>query len=102
MEQEKVDVIISFHQNLLDGLLNYLKCDFELYPYSEERDPRYYTQLLKEFNDLDLLEELKQYHAWVLDQPEGKKISYRSRFRSWLKTAQGFKCRPHIPSYWRR
>lgn len=102
MEQENVDIIASYQQSLLEGLLNYLKCDFELYPYSEERDPRYYAQLLKEFDSLDLLEELKQYHAWILDQPEEKKISYRSRFRSWLKTAQGFKSRPYFTSHWRR
>ncbi len=102
MEQENVEVIPAFRHGLLDGLLDYLKYDFELYPYSEERDPRYYKQLLKDFDDLDLLEELKQYHAWILDQPEEKKISYRCRFRSWLKTAQGFKRRSYFSSsYWR-
>jgi hypothetical protein len=85
-----------------EKIIFYLRNRFEGYPFCYSKDPMYFMQLSEDFKDLELLEELKQYHAWVLDQPEDKKIFYRSRFRSWLKTAQGFKGRPHCSSHWRR
>lgn len=75
----------------LDQLLSYLSVEFDRYSFSEEKDRKYYSQLIDEFGDLDIAEELKQFHAWTLDQPDDKKIFYRSRFRSWLKTARDFK-----------
>ena len=81
----------------LDLLLHYLWRDFDEYSYSPEKDRKYFTRLLEEFSDLDLSEELRQYHAWVLDQPEHKKIYYRSRFRSWLKTSREFREMKSLP-----
>lgn len=78
-------------QNQIERTLSYLRNAFDGYPYHENKDPRYFTRLFQEFSGLDIEEELKQYHAWVLDQDENKKISYRSRFRTWLKTAVRFK-----------
>lgn len=95
--------IIEIEEKQLQIILNYLENDFLFYPYSSVKDVKYFTQLLMEFRDLNIIEELKQYHAWVLDQPEEKEISYRSRFRSWLKMAQQFKSRPsHSTFLWRR
>lgn len=75
----------------LIGVLNYLKLDFDGYPYECEKDEKYFGKLLLEFPKLDIEEELKQYHAWILDQPSWKKISYRSRFRQWLKRSIEFR-----------
>lgn len=75
----------------IDILLHYLWRDFSEYSFDREKDQKYFTRLIDEFSDLDIEEELKQYHAWVLDQPEHKKIYYRSRFRSWLKTSREFR-----------
>jgi len=88
----------------LDQLLSYLKSEFEIYPYSETKDPNYFGRLLDEFPDLDIGDELRQYHAWILDQPDDKKIYYRSRFRSWLKTALQFKTQKiaEMPSWLKR
>ena len=72
-------------------LLGYLIQDFNGYPYDYEKDPAYFGRLLAEFPEIDIDDELRQYHAWVLDQPNGKKIYYRSRFRAWLKTAKKFR-----------
>jgi len=87
-----------------DQLLNYLKSDFDSYPYSDKKDPKYFERLVEEFPDLDLGDELRQYHAWILDQPDDKKIYYRSRFRSWLKTALQFKTQKisEAPSWLRK
>lgn len=88
----------------LDQLLSYLKLEFDTYPYHVEKDPKYFSRLIAEFPDLDLDDELRQYHAWALDQPDHKKIYYRSRFRSWLKTSLQFKTSsvPELPHWLRR
>jgi hypothetical protein len=91
----------------LDQLLGYLCLEFDGYSFSEEKDRRYFSRLIDEFADLDLGEELRQFHAWTLDQPDDKKIYYRSRFRSWLKTARDFnnirtKIMPQQPDWVRR
>lgn len=75
----------------LSRLLTYLQVEFDRYPYHEDKDPKYFNRLIGEFPQLDIEEELRQYHAWILDQPDHKKIYFRSRFRSWLKTSQRFK-----------
>lgn len=80
-------------------VLNYLSRDFDGYPYEWAKDSRYFENLLLEFSGLDIEEELKQYHAWVLDQPSWKKISYRSRFRQWLKRSIEFRSGQWRPYY---
>jgi len=86
MELETKDTNIK-----LMRVVNYLKLDFDGYPYEWEKDGKYFEKLLLEFPELDIEEELKQYHAWILDQPLWKKISYRSRFRQWLKRSIEFR-----------
>lgn len=80
-----------FTDGPLNGALNYLRAEFTGYPYDAEKDLRYFQNLQWDFPQLDIEEELKQYHAWVLDQPSWKKISYRSRFRQWLKRSIEFR-----------
>ena len=75
----------------LNRILYFLENYFPGYPFHHAKDLRYFELLLEEFHGLDIEEELKSYCAWVLDQPEDKKISYRCRFRSWLKTSVNFK-----------
>lgn len=86
----------------LAPILVYLKEHFSGYPYDDSKDPAYFSRLLEDFCDLNILEELKSYHAWTLDQPAEKKIFYRSRFRSWLKTAVRFQQGAYYRPYqWR-
>jgi hypothetical protein len=75
----------------LEQILGYLSNEFDGYPYCKEKEQKYFNRLINEFTDIDLFDELKQFHAWTLDQSDDKKIYYRSRFRSWLKTARDFK-----------
>ncbi len=91
----------------LDQLLGYLSSEFDGYSFNEEKDRKYFARLIDEFADMDLSEELRQFHAWTLDQPDDKKIYYRSRFRSWLKTSRDFnhfktKILPQQPEWVRR
>ena len=86
----------------LNCLLEFLSCCFQRYPFDEEKDSKYFNMLIEEFSDLDIEEELRQYHAWTLDQPIDKKIYYRSRFRSWLKRAREFKTVRPLDAYWKK
>ena len=96
-----MDVLeITAPKHKIEPLLSYLLSDFSEYPYDDLKDPPYFLRLLTDFGDLDLLDELKQYHAWTLDQPQTKKIHYRSRFRSWLKLSLQFRQAPGRPPYW--
>lgn len=89
-----------FSSTEFEQVLEYLRERFDGYPYDDGKDRGYFWQLFDDFSkELNILEELKQYQAWTLDQPPEKKIHYRSRFRSWLKTALQFRRysmnRPH-------
>ncbi len=64
----------------LNVLLSFLSCDFDRYPFNEIKDSKYFAMLIVEFCDLDIEDELRQFYAWSLDQPDRKKIYYRSRF----------------------
>lgn len=100
-----MDIDLFTHAEMEEKLrlvLSYLRAQFSKYPYDEDKDPTYFWRLIDEFYELDILEELKQYHAWSLDQPDDKKIAYRSRFRTWLKTSLNFKRHPFRQPYWMR
>lgn len=75
----------------LEKLMDYLMHQFDGYPYHEDKDPRYFSRLIDDFPSVDIEEELKQFHAWTLDQSQDKTIYYRSRFRSWLKKSMEYK-----------
>jgi hypothetical protein len=86
----------------LNRLLEFLSCFFQRYPFDETKDSKYFAMLIEEFSDLDIEDELRQYHAWTLDQPDDKKIYYRSRFRSWLKRARDYRTERPLEGYWKR
>ena len=56
-------------------------------------DFAYFDGLVADFGDaLDLMEEMKRFHAWSLDRASsGVVIQHpRSRFRNWLRLAVGY------------
>jgi len=47
----------------------------------------YFECLLQDFGgNIDLINDLKQFHAWSLDQPSTRRINHRARFRLWLSS----------------
>lgn len=84
----------------LNRLLAFLSCHFDRYPFDEGKDAKYFAMLIEEFVDLDIEDQLRQYYAWTLDQPDDKKIYYRSRFRSWLKRALDFQTERPMEARW--
>jgi hypothetical protein len=51
------------------------------------RDAAYWGALAQDFPEVDLLEQLKIFHAWSLDRFNGKTATYRLSFRKWLSYA---------------
>lgn len=82
------------HENpeQLKRILDYLGGAFDGFPYCSTVDQKYFSWLLRDFPQLDIEEELKQYHSWTLDQTNKNKINHHSRFRLWLKRAQKYQC----------
>lgn len=55
-------------------------------------DERFFNEIITEFSaTLDVKDQLKQFHAWCLDQHPTKILNCRFRFRSWLKNAANYK-----------
>jgi hypothetical protein len=59
------------------------------------RDNSYFDALLRDFStEFDIDEEMKRFHAWTLDQPQGPIVSPRSRFRDWMLRTRTYRFRP--------
>ena len=55
-------------------------------------DEALFQQMIDEFHPaLDLVDQIKQFHAWCLDQHPKKITNCRFRLRSWLKNADSYK-----------
>lgn len=98
MREEQVGPSTS--PSKVSQLLEFLSCHFHRYPFDEAKDARYFNLLIEEFVGLDVFDQLRQYHAWTLDQPDDKKIHYRSRFRSWLKRALDYQTERPMEASW--
>jgi hypothetical protein len=68
-------------------LIWYLEMYFKEYPFHWDTDMLFFRQVLDEFPELDVLEELKRFRVWLLDKGESQCSNYRSRFRNWLVKA---------------
>ncbi|MGE4232044.1 MAG: hypothetical protein AB7F43_01830 [Bacteriovoracia bacterium] len=78
-------------------VLEFLKKRFDNFTFDRDKDFNFFLYLFEDFPDLDIEEELKQFHAWTLDQDPEKPIYYRSRFRTWLKRSRQMKMRRRRP-----
>ena len=67
-----------------ERVLRFLRDRFDNFTFDPDKDPRFFIHLFEEFPALDIEEELKQFHAWTLDQDEMRPIYYRYHFRRWL------------------
>lgn len=55
---------------------------------ANEQDKAYFTSLYDDFaHDIDVLSQLKLFHAWCLDQHPQKIQNTRLRIRSWMQNA---------------
>ena len=72
----------------LDQIIAFIQEAFDDFAIDERIDRKFFALLTQDFDTIDVLDELKNYHAWTLDQPRnGRAINHHSRFRHWLKRA---------------
>ena len=73
-------------QDTLERILDFLE-RFTPYPFDEEKDREFFSELIDDFPDHLVLAELKAFHAWILDLAEPPEKGYRSMLRKWIHRA---------------
>jgi hypothetical protein len=71
----------------LDAVKAYLEQWFPQFGY-QPRDDLFLACLRAEFPRVDLLEQIKTFHAWCLDRQDGKPLNYRLTLRKWLRNSR--------------
>lgn len=64
------------------------------WPYDEPKDRVLVRDLLDSFPQLDLVEEIRSWTAWMLDHDQKKQVNRRARLRRWCSNAVDFGRRP--------
>lgn len=72
----------------LMDLLDYLQFGVLGFPYSHEHDSWFFGMLDEEFHEFDLLEQMKEYYPWAIDNLGSAKKNFRFCFRMWLEAAR--------------
>lgn len=60
------------------------------YPFDVEKDTVLVRDLLDSYPQLDLVEEIRGWTAWMLDHEQKKKVNRRARLRRWCGNAVEF------------
>jgi hypothetical protein len=76
----------SFHDSSIDLIFKYLETYFMDFPLNRHKDKVYFTILLDDFSGLDILNEMKLFHVWTIDNGAGLS-NPRLSFRKWLMRA---------------
>lgn len=64
---------------------------FSQFRIDEKEDEIFFQSIIDEFSEgMDVLNQLKQFHAWCIDQHPTKINNCRFRFRAWLVNAQNY------------
>lgn len=81
----------TYPNELLDEIRIYLQQWFPDFGYSK-RDDFFFAALYVEYRTVDLLEEIKVFHAWCLDR-DSEGMSYRLSFRRWLAKGASYRAK---------
>ena len=78
--------------DLLQEIRGYLQQWFPDFGYHKP-DDYFFAALYVEFRGLNLLEEIKDFHAWTLDKGD-EDMNYRISLRRWLRRAVSYRAHP--------
>lgn len=76
---------------LMDEIRVYLEHWFPEFGYTK-RDDFFFAALYVEYRAVDLLQEIKTFHAWCLDR-DSQGMSYRLSFRRWLAKGASYRAK---------
>lgn len=63
------------------------------YPFDEQKDSVFVRQLIEEFPEFDVVEEIRQWKAWLLDNELKGKVNWRARLRTWFRNGRRYRGR---------
>ena len=75
--------------DFIEEIRSYLEQWFPDFGYRKP-DDYFFAGLYVEFRALDLLEQIKDFHAWCLDKDD-EDMNYRISFRRWLRKAASYR-----------
>jgi len=58
------------------------------YPFDPAKDLPFVRDLVEQYPMLDVLGEIRQWRAWMLDYQTTKKVRHRARIEAWLRRAE--------------
>ena len=70
--------------NTAEPILSYLKTSLPSYPYSEKIDPDFVEELINDFQDVNILEEIKSFRWFYDNQPAKRVRTVRLALRRWI------------------
>lgn len=85
-----VDQTPNLPVDRLDEIPLYLQQWFPEFNYTI-RDRLFFAALHFEYPAVDLLDQLKTFHAWCLDRKDGESLNYRVTFRRWIGNANKYR-----------
>lgn len=73
--------------NAPEPILDYLRTQIPAYPFDLKLDEDFVHELIHDFDDLDLLEELKTFRWYYNNRPAARFKSVRVGLRRWIANA---------------
>ncbi|MDA2930888.1 hypothetical protein MYX84_13250 [Acidobacteria bacterium AH-259-O06] len=81
-----------YPENSSQQILDYLEHQLPDYPFDPQLDPEFVQELAADFQDVDILEEIKGFRWYYDNQPLARVKSIRLALRRWI--AKAHPCSP--------
>ncbi len=75
-------------ENTAEPILDYLRHHLPRYPFQHELDAAFVDELLADFQQVDILGEIKAFRWYFDNQPAAKVKSLRVALRRWIANAR--------------
>ncbi len=75
--------------NTVQDILSYLKTHLPSYPFDAKIDPLFVSELVEDFQNVDILEETKAFRWYYDNDPASRLKNLRLGLRRWIARAQG-------------
>jgi hypothetical protein len=76
-----------FFENSAETILDYLQHQLPDYPFDSALDPAFVAELTSDFDDVDILEQIKTFRWYYDNQPVARVKNIRLALRRWISYA---------------
>ncbi len=70
--------------NTTENILSYLRDRLPAYPFDERIEPAFVEELVEDFHEMDILEEIKVFRWYYDNEPASRCKNVRLSLRRWL------------------